>query len=89
MGIKIVSHSMALITDVPKDAKNDEYMTRFVIENPTFIGKVTIMKLAGWTEYNGDEGTRHYEYEIERGKYRARRYTGENKWKIVIPDLNM
>lgn len=86
MKYTFVSKTWAFVKDVPIDEKNDIPLTSFVRVYPEFSGKVTLFKNTKYFEDNGDIYQRQYDYEIDCGKYRKTRYTGNGKWKIVLTE---
>ncbi len=85
MNHKLISSKMAFVTDVHKDAKNDDAMRDFVLKHPDFTGTVTLMKDTKYKESNGDVHRRHYDYDVEKGKYRKKLFSNKGKWKVIIP----
>jgi len=83
MKYSLISHKMAFIYDVPIEAKIDDFMIDFVLKEPTFTGVVTVFKDTKFLEDNGEIHQRQYEYEVEQGKFRKKRFTNPLKWKTA------
>lgn len=82
MANKLFSSTYGLITDVPIDAKNEDYIKSFIRDFPDFTGKIVLYKNTKYFEDNGDVYQRQYGYEIDKGKYRKESHR-DNPWKVV------
>lgn len=79
----LATPTRGLITNVPINAKNEDYIRSFINEFPAFSGKVTLFKDTKYFEDNGDVYQRHYGYEIDKGRYRKESHR-DNPWKVVL-----
>ncbi|WP_170972283.1 hypothetical protein [Bacillus yapensis] len=75
----MITNRMAFITEVEKEEKNNKVMQLFVSNYPDFTGEVTIMKKD--KETSTEKYERHYNYEVESGKYRKYRFSSPFSWK--------
>lgn len=79
----LATNTLGLITNVPIEAKNDDSIRSFIKDFPEFTGKVILYKNTKYFEDNGEIYQRHYDYDIDKGKYRKASYK-EKPWKIVV-----
>lgn len=70
----VISDTMIFLR-VPKGADSDKYMQFLAKEKPVVIAEVTVFKPDNY------DNERQYNYELNAGKYRKKRYSKELPWK--------
>lgn len=73
-----------IVSKVPGEHKNDKVLQWFVSEYPEFTGTVSLSKDMGERiDVLGrpEKYTRHYDFDVDKGKYRKHSYKDYFPWK--------